>query len=177
MADTKKYLSLAGLTRYDTKIKKYIEEQQKGGASNEKVELLEATHATKIVEGQQVMMTVAEEAAAAVAVIVGGADESFDTLKEIADWIKNPEGGEAFDAANRITLLEAKTANLVVKEGQQITVANAIAKAVSDETTRATGVESDLQDDIDSIQDEIDAFTTITNDEIDALFAKEESNS
>ena len=45
--------------------------------------------------GKEVDGSVAAIAAAAVAEIVAGADTSFDTLKEIADWIKNDTTGAA----------------------------------------------------------------------------------
>lgn len=50
--------------------------------------------------------SVAHTAAAAVAEIVAGADASFDTLKEIADWIKSDTTGAAKMAAD-IDALEA----------------------------------------------------------------------
>ena len=50
-------------------------------------------------------------AAAEVAKIVADADESFDTLKEIADWILNDTTGAA-DMANDIAALEAKMAGI-----------------------------------------------------------------
>ena len=46
-------------------------------------------------------------AAAKVAEVVAGADASYDTLKEIADWILNDTTGAA-DMANDIAALEAK---------------------------------------------------------------------
>ena len=50
-------------------------------------------------------------AAAEVAKIVANADASFDTLKEIADWILNDTLGAA-DMANSIDALEAKMAGI-----------------------------------------------------------------
>lgn len=51
--------------------------------------------------------SIKKAAADAVAEVVAGAPESFDTLKEIAEWIsKDAENENAFDAANRIVDLE-----------------------------------------------------------------------
>lgn len=48
-----------------------------------------------------------DEAASAVAKIVNGANESFDTLKEIADWIlEHPEVGNITDLSKRVTTVE-----------------------------------------------------------------------
>ena len=57
--------------------------------------------------GSDTGKSVREVAAAEVAKIVADADESFDTLKEIADWILNDTTGAA-DMANDIAALEAK---------------------------------------------------------------------
>jgi len=62
---------------------------------------LEALHAK---DGDN-FKTVAQEAAAAVAEVVNGANESFDTLKEIADWIANDFSGAA-SMANDISALK-----------------------------------------------------------------------
>lgn len=56
--------------------------------------------------GKEVEGSVAAIAASAVAEIVAGADTSFDTLKEIADWIKSDTTGAAKMAAD-IDALEA----------------------------------------------------------------------
>lgn len=57
--------------------------------------------------------SVAHTAAAAVAEIVAGADASFDTLKEIADWIKSDTTGAAKMAAD-IDALEALVGDTAV---------------------------------------------------------------
>lgn len=52
----------------------------------------------------------------AIAAVVASAPESFDTLKEIADWIQaDAQNASGFDAANRITTLETKVGNAGVK--------------------------------------------------------------
>lgn len=62
----------------------------------------------KVLEGIDHDKLAADAAAAAVATVVGKAPESFDTLKEIADWIqKDTTNGAGFDAAARIVALEA----------------------------------------------------------------------
>lgn len=131
------------------------------GDMGARVEALENTHATKTVgEGDAAhteYLTVAEEAAAAVAEVVAEAPEAFDTLKEIADWIQK-DGETGFDAAQRITDLEAAVAvdTLVVGDGKTATVQNAIDKAVVDEATRIDAIVG-TPDTGKTIQDEIDA--------------------
>lgn len=66
--------------------------------------------------------SVSATVAAKIAEVVAGADASFDTLKEIADWILNDETGAA-DMANDITELQT----LVGSESVATQIANAIA--------------------------------------------------
>ena len=72
-------------------------------------------------------------AAAKVAEIVANADESFDTLKEIADWILNDTTGAA-DMANDIKALQDQLV------GVDTTVVAAIAAAI-DEALKADGAD------------------------------------
>ena len=72
-------------------------------------------------------------AAAKIAEIVAEADESFDTLKEIADWILNDTTGAA-DMANDIAALQAQMA------GVDTTVVAAIAAAI-DAALKADGAD------------------------------------
>lgn len=59
---------------------------------------------TGVLIGNDEDMSVREIAAAEVAELVAGADESFDTLKEIADWIMNDTTGAASMASDIATL-------------------------------------------------------------------------
>lgn len=123
-------------------------------ALEDRVEALEATHATKE-DGS--FKTVAEEVNEAVVALVDGAPEALDTLKEIADWIANQDESGVTDAATLVARVEANT------------------QAIADEAERAEGAESDLQDAIDAVEEKVDAFESITNAEIDALFSETES--
>lgn len=76
-------------------------------------------------------------AAAKVAEIVAGADASYDTLKEIADWITNDTTGAA-DMANDIAELQ----NLVGDKA----VATQIAEAIAAEDLDKYALASDLTD-------------------------------
>lgn len=76
-------------------------------------------------------------AAAKVAEIVAGADASYDTLKEIADWITNDTTGAA-DMANDIAALQ----NLVGDKA----VATQIAEAIAAEDLDKYALASDLTD-------------------------------
>lgn len=69
--------------------------------------------------------TAAKQAALKVAEIVAGANESFDTLKEIADWILNDATGAA-SMANDITALEV----LVGETAVATQISNAITAAL-----------------------------------------------
>ncbi len=77
--------------------------------------------------------SVAKVTADAVASIVAGADEKYDTLKEIADWISNDATGSA-SMANSITALE----NLV----GDTAVATQIAEAIDDVLNGDEGIAS-----------------------------------
>lgn len=76
-------------------------------------------------ESGSVAKTAADAAALKVAEVVAGADESFDTLKEIADWINNDTTGAA-GMANDIVALKG----LVGDEEVATQISNAIASAL-----------------------------------------------
>ncbi len=90
-----------------------------------------------------VAATAEAKAAAKVAEIVAGADASFDTLKEIADWIANDTTGSA-QMANDIDALEA----LVGSES----VATQIANAIADENLDQYALASELNDLVDRVK-------------------------
>lgn len=122
-------------------------------ALEDRVEALEATHATKE-DGS--FKTVAEEVNEAVTDLIDGAPAALDTLKEIADWIANQDESGVTDAATLVARVEAN------------------AQAIADEAERAEGAESDLQDAIDAVEEKVDAFVRITETEIDKLFGEVE---
>lgn len=98
----------------------------------------ENTRAIAILNGDantvgSVANTANAAAVAKVAEVVAGADASFDTLKEIADWIANDTTGAA-GMANDISALEAKLA------GVDTTVVAKIASTV-EEALKADGVD------------------------------------
>lgn len=109
----KLYLDEAGLKLYDELIKEYID---KGASKDQEaideilatlVNLSETvtgnSNAIEVLNGDaDVEGSVKNTVTKAITDLVDGADDAFDTLKEIAEWIQSPEGGEAFDAANRI---------------------------------------------------------------------------
>lgn len=78
-------------------------------------------------------------AATKVAEIVAGADASYDTLKEIADWILNDTSGAA-DMANDIAALQ----NLVGETSVAIQIANAITAALKTDGVDKYALASDL---------------------------------
>lgn len=107
---------------------------------------LEALHAKVGGEGSDKddFKTVAQEVAAGIAALKGDANEAFDTLVEIAEWIQSSEGNAAgFDAANRIVALET-TVN-----------------------TATTG----LVDKVAALESKVgEGFIAMTDDEIEAAF-------
>lgn len=132
MADIKKFLDQKGVSTLWTAIAKELEKTDAKIATNTsdisalktKVNALEAgtyddtevrsliavnSDAITILNGSgegSVTDTAAKQAALKVAEIVAGANESYDTLKEIADWILNDTTGAA-SMANDIDALEA----------------------------------------------------------------------
>ena len=84
--ENKQYLDYSGLKTYDAKIKEWIRSLNSASAADlqASIDNLEAL----VGEG-----TVDERVAAAVASIIDAAPETFDTLKEVAQWIE--EHGEA----------------------------------------------------------------------------------
>lgn len=84
--------------------------------------------------------SIKKAAADAVATVVADAPESFDTLKEIAEWIaKDADNEEAFDAANRIVELESKVGEPAVAaaEGVEAKDATGLYKAIEDAVSDA----------------------------------------
>lgn len=80
-------------------------------------------------------------------------DESFDTLKEIADWIlSSEENAEGLDAATRLNNLETAVGVPASGEGDDAVAASGLYKAVADEATRATGAEGALSDRLDVLE-------------------------
>lgn len=76
-----------------------------------------------------------------IAEVVAGADASFDTLKEIADWILNDTTGAA-NMANKIAALEALVGDVAVATQ----IANAIEEALKVDGVDKYALASDLND-------------------------------
>lgn len=94
--------------------------------------------------------SVAHTAAAAVAEIVAGADENFDTLKEIADWIKSDTSGAA-EMANDIAEMQGL---LGVTEGGTLpkSVDTRISEAIAAENLAQYATDDELGDAVDRIE-------------------------
>ena len=86
MTEIKQYLDYPGLEEYDYRLKNWIKQLNLAQSQ----ELEEAINNLEIQVGEGV---VEERIAAAIANLVDSAPQTFDTLKEIADWIE--EHGEA----------------------------------------------------------------------------------
>ena len=83
--------------------------------------------------------SVSKKVAEGIASIVAGADASFDTLKEIADWIVNDTTGAA-SMANKISALEILVGNTAVATQ----IANAIETALKVDGVDKYALASDL---------------------------------
>lgn len=100
-----------------------------------------------------------------VAKIVAGANESYDTLKEIADWIMSDTTGAAKmanDIASALSQIGEKASEgkeatgiykLIADEASRADAAEkANKKAIEDEVTRATGVEEGLDERLQAVE-------------------------
>lgn len=116
-------------------LKTSVEALQKGTYDDTAIKALIQgnTDAITVLVGDDANMSARAIAAAEVAKIVAGADASFDTLKEIADWIMNDTTGAASMTAD-IAALEAKLA------GVDETVVKSIAAAI-EAALKVDGVE------------------------------------
>lgn len=83
--------------------------------------------------------SVSKKVAEGIASVVAGADASFDTLKEIADWIVNDTTGAA-SMANKISALEILVGNTAVATQ----IANAIETALKVDGVDKYALASDL---------------------------------
>ena len=93
--------------------------------------------------------SVAHTAAAAVAEVVAGADTNFDTLKEIADWIKSDTSGAA-EMANDIAEMQGL---LGVTEGGTLpkSVDTRISEAIAAENLAQYATDDELGDAVERI--------------------------
>ena len=121
MADIKKFLDQAGVSTLWNRITTELE--NKAYNDSELRNLIKTnTDAITILNGDSAVEgSVSKKVAEGIASIIAGADASFDTLKEIADWIVNDTTGAA-SMANKISALETLVGN--------ITVATQIANAI-----------------------------------------------
>lgn len=98
------------------------------------------TNALAVLNGDETVVgSISKKVADGIASIVAGADASFDTLKEIADWIVNDTTGAA-SMANKITALEA----LVGDENVATQIADAIDAALKAEGVDKYALAADL---------------------------------
>lgn len=141
-------------------LKTSVEALQKGTYDDSAVRALIKGNADAITAlvGEDTNMSARAIAAAEVAKIVADADASFDTLKEIADWIMSDTTGAASMTAD-IAALEAKLA------GVDKTVVDSIAAAI-EAALKVDGVEkyalastvSDLAGQLEAIAGQIEAL-------------------
>ena len=125
MADIKKFLDQAGVSTLWSRITTELE--SKAYNDSELRGLIKSnTDAITILNGDgAVEGSVTKKVAEGIASVVAGADASFDTLKEIADWIVNDVTGAA-SMANKISALET----LVGSTAVATQIANAIETAL-----------------------------------------------
>ena len=100
--EVKQYLDYSGLQAYDTLLKQWVQNFHNSSAS----ELQASVEALEQLVGEG---TVDERVAAAVASIIDNSPETFDTLKEVADWIES-HGEAAAALIERVSELESEVA-------------------------------------------------------------------
>ena len=125
MADIRKFLDQAGVSTLWNRITAELE--NKAYNDSELRGLIKAnTDAITILNGDgAVEGSVSKKVAEGIASVVAGADASFDTLREIADWIVNDVTGAA-SMANKIKALETLVGDTAVATQ----IANAIETAL-----------------------------------------------
>lgn len=139
MADIKKFLDQAGVSALWNRITTELE--NKAYNDSELRNLIKAnTDAITVLNGDSAVEgSVSKKVAEGIASVVAGADASFDTLKEIADWIVNDTTGAA-SMANKISALE----NLVGNTAVATQIANAIEAALKIDGVDKYALASDL---------------------------------
>lgn len=184
MADTTKTnVSLSTLQYYDTKIKEYTKKEDATVLSTAEgytdTKISEVTTAATTLEGRVTAVegkadaneaaittlnadettagSVKKTVADAVAKIVADAPDSFDTLKEISDWIStHTESASAMNSAiqdNSKAITALQTLIGTLPEGVTAKdVVGYIAEAVKAETDRATGVEGGLNTRLEAVE-------------------------
>lgn len=111
-----------------------------------------------------------------VAKIVAGADQSYDTLKEIADWIMSDQTGAA-KMSNDIEALKTKlTLGTADGDTEYTTVkayVEAVAKGLSDELDKKVdkreGYGLSKNDFTDELKAKLNGIETATNEEVEAM--------
>ena len=124
----------------------------------------------KVLEAIDHEQLAADASAAAVAAIVAGADSDFDTLKEVADWILSDTTG----AAGLQTTVSNHTESINTINGEldalEIKVDEDIANLTTHMTEAATAL-GEVDGRLDALEAFKDSHETITEEEINGLFA------
>ena len=121
MADIKKFLDQAGVSTLWNRITTELENKAYNDSELRNLIKTNTDAITILNSDSAVEGSVSKKVAEGIASVIAGADASFDTLKEIADWIVNDTTGAA-SIANKISALETLVGN--------ITVATQIANAI-----------------------------------------------
>ena len=121
MADIKKFLDQAGVSTLWNRITTELENKAYNDSELRNLIKTNTDAITILNSDSAVEGSVSKKVAEGIASVIAGADASFDTLKEIADWIVNDTTGAA-SMANKISALETLVGN--------ITVATQIANAI-----------------------------------------------
>jgi len=150
MAIEKTFLDYTGLQAYDSKLKDWVKALQNASTSEVTGGLQAQIDALNELVGEG---TVDERVAAAVASIVDSAPETFDTLKEVASWIK--EHGEA--AAALIQTVADQGQEIVALDHKIDEVADSI-QAISGTYIDALFLEAVTVAEGQTIQDAIDTL-------------------
>ena len=146
MADLKKFLDQAGVSVLWSRISDELKDKQ---SSIDAVKTKADTNAENIAKNTAAIATlnadantdgsVSKKVVEGIASVVAGADASFDTLKEIADWIVNDTTGAA-SMANKISALETLVGDTAIATQ----IANAIETALKADGVDKYALASDL---------------------------------
>ena len=146
MADLKKFLDQAGVSVLWSRISDELKDKQ---SSIDAVKTKADTNAENIAKNTAAIATlnadantdgsVSKKVVEGIASVVAGADASFDTLKEIADWIVNDTTGAA-SMANKINALETLVGDTAVATQ----IVNAIETALKADGVDKYALASDL---------------------------------
>lgn len=120
--------------------------------------------------GEGSIKKIAEDTAAAkVAEVVAGADADFDTLKEVADWIKNDATGSA--------KMQSQLSDIIGEDAEDDGSVKSMREVATDvATTKISASEKTLSDKIDGVKTNTKAYTDSVKTELEGYTDQAEAD-